>query len=864
MATLLERDDNLSQLDRVLAQARTGGQLVVIAGEAGIGKSSLLQAWSARQAKSARWLWGYCEALGTPRPLGPLLDMAADLGPATSSALASEAPRHDVFAAVLADLASHAAVVCIEDLQWADDATIDWLQFLARRLHLTRAVLALTWRADEVGADHIVHRILGAVVPSVVHRIVPAPLSRHAVEALAGPARNVDAVLALTRGNPFLVTELVTRDSEEADVPASVRDAVLARRSRLDSRARSVLDVVAVVPARVELALLRDAAGEAIDGLDGAVSSGLLVVEGAHVQFRHELARMAVAGALSAPRAQTCHGRVLAALLKRPSREALLARIVHHAQGADDIDAILAHAPAAARQAATVGAHRQAVQHYQRTLAHVSLLADATRTELTEALAYEHYLTGDIAAAQAARQDALQIATRTGDRLAVGRNTRWLSRLAWFVSDGAQALSRADEAIAVLAALPEGPELAMAYSNRSQIAMLREDYDGCLEWGSRAIELARRLGATDILSHALNNVGTTRAQAGEPEGRALLDESLALAKSGDWHEHVARTYTNMGSTALEWRMYDVASRAFDEGLAYCAERDLDSWTYYMRASRARARLETGLWQAAVEDAESVLEATGAQNVARIVAMLALALVRTRRGDPGASAVLDDALAAARRTGEPQRLIPLLQAKAEQAWWGGRNDEVEAAAREALASIGHTRRIWDRQRACFWLWKVGALDPSMLAGDGPDVLMVAGDWKGAAAGWARVGCPYERAQALAEGDQAALAQAVDIFAGLGAAPAVDWVRQRLRDLGVTHVPRGRRQSTHAHPAGLTVRETEVLALLAEGLSNPQIADRIFVSPKTVEHHVSSILGKLDAGSREAAVGRARREGWLAPK
>ncbi len=865
MATaLLERDGNLRQLSAALTGARASGQVVALSGEAGIGKSSLLQAWAERERASATWLWGFCEALGTPRPLGPLLDVAPALGGRASAALAASAPRHDVFAAALADLANAdgPVVLCVEDVHWADDATLDLLQFLARRWHTTRAVLALTWRADEVGVDHAIHRVLSAIVPAAVHRITPSPLSLPAIETLAGGRTDAATVLAVTRGNPFFVTELL--QSSPDTVPASVRDAVLARRTRLDAQARSVLDLVAVVPSRIELAVLAVAAGPEYSGLERCVAGGLLIVDDRTAAFRHELARQAVAGALSTPRAQACHRRVLQALLAQPDRDAWLARIVHHAEGAGDVAAMLEQAPAAARQAATAGAHRQAVAHYQRALGHGSLTTLAQRLALTEALAYEHYLTGDISAAEAARRDALELAARSGEQLVVGRNTYWLSRLGWFRGDGTAARARADEAIAILERLPESFELGMAYSNRSQIAMLEEDYDACLSWGTRAIALARRLEFPDVLSHALNNVGTMRRLAGEPEGRGQLEESLQLALSHNLHEHVARAYTNIGSTGVEHRVYADARRALDAGLAYCAERDLGSWTHYMRATRARLRAETGLWQSAVEDADTVRLDPGAQGVARIVAKMVLGLIRVRRGDPGATEILEEALEQARGTGEPQRLIPILLARAEHAWWQGRRTDAIAAALDARAAVDRTRRSEWREYAWYWLWKAGALDADLAGATGPYASLMKGDWQSAAREWEHADCPYERGLALAEGDVRAVERALEVFHALGAAPAADCARQRLRELGVARVPRGKRATTLSHPRGLTTRETEVLTLMAEHLTNGQIGQRLFVSAKTVEHHVSAILGKLGVEARDAAVTLARRQGWIPEK
>jgi DNA-binding CsgD family transcriptional regulator len=863
--TLLERDDSFAVLACALKAAQTTGQLVAVCGEAGIGKSSLLQAFGGRDATMARVLWGYCEALGTPRPLGPLLDMAPGLEGRTAEALAARAPRHDLFAAFVDDLTQSAAqsatpiVTVFEDIHWADVATLDLLQYVGRRISHTRAVVVVSWRDEEVSADHAMHRVLGEWPHAAVHRIQLRPLSLPAIEQLAAGRRDAAAVHALTGGNPFFVTEVL---SAEADtVPASVREAVLARRARLDAPARAVLDFVSVVPSKIELSLVLATLDPSTRDLEACVEAGLLRCEPRSLSFRHELARRAVADALSAPRVQDCHRRVLQALLARPDREQLLARIVHHAEACGDLDALLEYAPAAARQAAALGAHRQAVDHYQRALEYADGLSREVRAGLTEALAYELYLTGDLDAARDARRDALESWQRLDVSRAVGRNVRWLSRLAWFAGDREEAERRADEAIAVLRELPESDELAMAFSNRSQLDMLSNDLEPCIAWGTRAIDLARTLGARDVLSHALNNVGTVRLLAGEPEGRTSLEESLRLALAGDLHEHAARAYSNLSSCAVQRRDYGEARRWLDAGLCYCAERDLDSWALYMQAWRARLLVETGLWHRACDDADKVLTAPRVPTVSRIAALAALGLVRVRRGDPHARRPLDEALALARRTAEPQRLLPVLLALAELAWLTGRHADVEAAVREGLTALGPDKRAFDREPLWYWRWKIDARRDPETPGDGPYAQLMRGDWRTAAASWQRLGCPYERGLALVEGDVPAVREALDIFLTLGAAPAADRARQRLRQMGLTRVPRGRRPGTRAHPAGLTAREAETLAMLALGLRNPQIADRLFVSPKTIEHHVSSILAKLEVSTRDAAVVHARQQGWL---
>lgn len=859
--TLLERDDALAVLASALAAARTTGQMVTVSGEAGIGKSSLLQAFAGGEAVDARVLWGYCQAFGTPRPLGPLLDMAHGLGAGTASALAMGLPPHDIFAAFVDGLArSRSPIVAVfEDIHWADHATLDLLRYVGRRINHTRAVVVVSWRDDEASTGRAIHRVLGDWPRAVMHRVPLRPLSLAAVHQLAAGTRDARAVHALTGGNPFFVTEVLGCAADT--VPASVKEAVLSRRARLDAPARAVLDLVSIVLPRAELELIRTALDPSLADIEACVASGLLCCSPRTVSFRHELVRLAVADALLSPRRRDCHARVLRALLTQPDREPLLARIVHHADACGDRDVLLEHAPAAARQAAALGAHRQAVGHYRRALPHAGILSREARAGLIEALAYELYLTGDIDAARQARREALELWRLLGHRLAVGRNVRWLSRLAWLAGDRVEAERRADEAIAVLSELPESEELAMTFSNRSQLDMLSSDLATCVAWGMRAIDLARTLGATDVVSHALNNVGTVRIGAGELDGRVQLEESLRLALAADLHEHAARAYTNLSSTAVERRDYNGARHWLDLGTRYCAARDLDAWSPHLLAWRARLRAETGLWQSACEDADAAIAAPQASTVSRIPALAALGLVRVRRGDLDALPALDEALALARLTAEPQQLVPVLLARAELAWLTGRRADVENEAAEGLTVLSPFRKAAGREPLSYWLWKVHPARFQDVEGDGPYACLMRGDWAAAAACWQRLGCPYERGQALVEGDLEAVQAALDIFQTLGAAPAADWARRRLRFMGLTRVPRGRRASTRAHPAGLTAREAEILPMLALGLRNPQIASRLFLSPKTVEHHVSSILAKLQVSTRDAAVAQARQQGWL---
>jgi DNA-binding CsgD family transcriptional regulator/tetratricopeptide (TPR) repeat protein len=855
---LLERGGALADLESLLADTAGGGRIAVVSGEAGAGKSSLAGAFADAVAGRAQVLWGACDPLLTPRVLGPLHDIARQTGGALRERIA-EGERGAVFEALLDTLDGprqlRRPVVIMEDLHWADEATLDLVAFLGRRLALCRVLLILTYRDDEIGPDHQLRTVLAGLPRPLVRRLPLAPLSVTAVDELARRAgRPPSSVYAVTGGNPLLVTEVLA--AADAGVPATVRDLVLSRLAALSPEARDAAGFVSVVPSQAEPALLTPRGA----GVEECLAGGLLSATTEGIAFRHELLRRAVEEALSPVRRAALHADVLALLAARPGVDP--ARLVHHAHHAGDAAAVLHWAPIAARRAAEARANRQAVAHYELALRHAAGIPATQRADLLEAYAFAAYLAGQTDDAREVRQQALALREAQGDTVRVGENLRWLSRLNWWRGHTAQARVAGERAVEVLESVPPGPQLAMAYSNLSQLHMLAGE-GTAIEWGERAIDLARHFGDLDTEVHALVNVGSAWMEQDPDAGGAELERVHTLAAAAGLDDHATRALANKACQAVEWCDLDAAADVLARVLDFAEARDLDGYVRHLLGYRAAMLLAAGDWTGASADAEAAMAGPSRPGPTRCTAQVALGRLRSRRGEPDAAEILHEAAPPAYEADEMQFVGPVATGLAEHYWIAGDPARSAAEARRGYAlalSVGHP---WFTGQLAYWQWRAG--EPVEVPGRIalPYRLLLEGDWRGAAAEWARRGCRYARAEALGCGDDEAVGEALRIVDRLGAMGTAKRLRAELRDRGAK-VPRGPRPSTAADPTGLTARQREVLTLLAEGLSNAEIAKRLTLSAKTVDHHVSAVLGKLGVPSRGQAAAAARRLGLLVPR
>jgi len=366
---LLERTAELSMLVDCpeAVERRSRGQVLLVGGEARVGKTTLLRRFCEARVQSARILWGACDPLFTPSPLGPLLGVAEETGGELEAVIERGVMPYEVVTALAHELSARGPTVFVlEDVHWADEATLDVLRLLARRVETVPVLVVASYRDDALDRAHPLRTMLGELARSrTVGRMKLMRLSPEAVAQLAEPY-GVDAedLYRKTAGNPFFVIEALATGGE--GIPDTIRDAVLARAARLSPTGAALLEAVAVVPPRAELWLLEALAGEAVDRLDECLTSGMLIFEPAGVEFRHELARLVIDESVPPHRKVGLHRRALAALADPPGGAPDLARLAHHAEAARDVDAVLRFAPAAAARAASLGAYREAAAQYAR------------------------------------------------------------------------------------------------------------------------------------------------------------------------------------------------------------------------------------------------------------------------------------------------------------------------------------------------------------------------------------------------------------------------------------------------------------------------------------------------------------------
>ncbi|MDJ0642678.1 MAG: AAA family ATPase [Erythrobacter sp.] len=866
---LAERDTELARLHELLATSVQTGHVAVIGGEAGIGKTALLREFTGQIAADVRCVWGMCDALFTPRPLGPVHDIAAILGDLGEDW--QTAGGTALFSRLFAQLAdsSQPVVLILEDVHWADAGTLDFIRFLGRRITLCRVLLIVSYRNDELGRGHPLLRVLGDIPSAQLERIELQALSLGAVARMADESgRDAQDLLSITGGNPFFLSEILADPEGDRQVPVSVQDAVNSRLTRLSKAHIGLLEALSIIPVPIDPALHCGWIEDHERLLQDCIDLSILTEDtDGRIRFRHELARLATGNRCSSIDLRNLHHRHLTFMLRQTERYDA-GELLHHARGAADAQRVLEFSPIAADKAAALGAHKEAADYLEAALEYVDEADPAEAAQLYESWAYEAAISHRIDdRVIEARRHALTMwrALQRNDKIA--DNLRHLSRLHWYRGEAVQANRYLDDAIRLLEQADASERLALAYSMRSQMHMLASRMDDAIEWGTRALELVAENSTPEVEVHALNNIGTARLFLGNALGIDDLHRSLNIALENNLHEDSARVFTNLSEYAVDLRRLDLAEETLKQGLAFDTEHDLDSWTFYLRGREAQLRLEQGRLKEAEEVCRAVIGTPGQTLLMKLPARIMLARAQIRMGEEPAARTLEKAHKDALATGEIQYCIPVLIGMLERAWLIG-SQSLASEACQALDRIDQACfSHWTRAEYAFWRHLTGMSESSNdNLGDTAFAPALSGDFVESGIQFAKLGANY-----LANVCFALAPTAQTVSSGLaelnrqGAKAAVARATELLETRGLSRddvtLPRGPYRASRENPFGLTAKEMTVLEYLAQGLSNAEIADEMSRSQRTIEHHVSAILQKLEVENRLAVLLKLRDEPWI---
>jgi DNA-binding CsgD family transcriptional regulator/tetratricopeptide (TPR) repeat protein len=852
---LIERESQLAALQQYVREASQGqGRLVLVSGEAGVGKSVLLEEF-ARELDDARWLWAGCDGLFTPAALGPLLDIANQIDGDLLQLCRADAKRDQLYGALLRQLGDlkTLTVVVIEDVHWADEATLDLLSYLGRRIQHLHVLLLVTYRNDGLLANNPLRFTLGALAGQRATRRLSVPtLSAGGVGTLAqGTGIDAGEIHRLTAGNPFFVTEVLQAGSDA--LPTSIRDAVLARTRTLSTAAREALDVAVLIGSRMQSKLLVSLVDDPLV-VDELLSHGLLIKDGDDLRFRHEIARVAIEAAVPPYLKAAIHTKIMDALLFAGCDDD--ARLAFHAEGAGNAELVLVYAPRAGHRAAALGARREAAAQYERALRFVPETDIRTRAELLDNLAQQLDFVDQRENLLETCSAAVGLWHELGDSKRECDSLLRLCGNLWWLCRGADC-SEASSALFKLAE-PLGPsqQLAKAYNSQASRRASTGRYEESLALALQAREMAQQLGLGAVISESFS-IEAQVVHAMGHDWTLPMRAALETALSGG-HEYQAGAMF----AVVYWMYcgdlrYEEGEQIYNQAMAYCDVHDIGTFANCLMAERAGVFEKLGRWDECLATTHTMLEERPLSPSNRMQPLCYQAKVMARRGQDGFWPYLDEAMQLALGLDEAEWLSFVGLARVEAYWLEGRLNAARAEldrVRDVSAGVVVLSRGW----IALWARRLtGIAEPIDLE---PFASQVAGDAVHAAELWDRLGYRYEAALALQDTkDEALLRESLARLSDLGAEAAARLVRQRMRDLGIRSIPAGARTTTKAHPRGLTAREQEILELLSQGQSNEEISASLFISVRTVEHHVSAILGKLGATTRKDAAKEALKLG-----
>ncbi|MDT0595275.1 helix-turn-helix transcriptional regulator [Glaciecola petra] len=882
---LLEREAAINTFNNALAESKRAGKVLLLGAEAGMGKTTLLEHMREISKDAYTVYWSGCDPLFTPRPFAPIHDFARQFAPELFPVLNSNDKTAKTASQIILAFFNRLekfdkpTLLIIEDVHWADNATLDMLQYIVRRISVVPCLLCLSYRVDEVTIEHPFSTVINLVPSAHARRVELTPLSLESVKSLAkGKHSDPEKLHEISSGNPFFISEILATDQQlNKDVPSSVRDAVGARLNSLNNDEKSLLTTLCFIPYSIPLVLIKHLfPQDNQNSLASCLSRKFLNTDiDDEFRFNHELSRLAILSTVPIHIQKQTHANILLAIeaLKLTDN---LAWLVHHAELALDHVKVLEYAPEAAMQAAKLGAHKEAASYYSKAIKYIEYADSELAAKLYESWAYEAGLTiqTDTSVIDA-RRTAITLYRALGRKEKVAENLRNLSRLYWYQGQSERAEQLANQAISEFEKLPASSELAMAYSMRSQLDMLNDRTQNAIFWGQKALAIEKQFANPLVRAHALTNVGSALVMHGDASGEALLQESLEVSIENGIHEEAARVYTNYSDYCVRFKLLDKAEEMTTQGIQFDIAHELDAWTYYLVGLQAQLRLEQGRLVNAETIAKGVKSLKNQTVLMQLPSLIVLAKTQLRMGVDECVDNLQEALKNANAINEYQYLVPIHFAFIERAWLFDSPNSV-AEHIDLISKIANeVLNTWQIGELITWHKRLGLKIISeeqqqtlYLRAAKPYQLEFDGEFVSAAEHWYSLSMPYHAALAYMQIDESDkfMQKAIDLLEPISAHAALKKLRKLANHRGLheslSKAKRGPYSKTRQHPAQLTSKEQYVLRLLVTGASNQEIATTMSRSQRTIENHVSSILNKLSVNNRIEVMLRVQNEPWLA--
>ena len=824
-----------------------------MSGEAGFGKTSLLQVGLDTLDHKWRVLVAASEPLDVPAAFSPLYDLIAELPPELQHDIRAGIGRMPVYLGMLDLVKNDRVVLVLEDVHWADEATLGLVRYLGKRMGATQSVLIVTFRSEEINVSPPLRLVVADLGPSAIRIELPA-LTVSGVEELArGTGLDPRHVHDATLGNPFFVDEVLMHP--EIALPPTIQYAVLANAAQLPDDALEFVNIVALSPDGVPLADIAELGDPTGRHCDLAFSRRLVASARGQISCRHELIRKSLVEALPPATRKRLHERLLAHLEGTAPDSRDMARLAYHAIGAGDVVKAAEYSIIAGEHAAAGGAHRQAAFHFANAIDFADGIATSTLGDALLSAAREHNYINAFETAVDLSRRRVMFATSPVEE---ARSRAWVAFFESRKNNFDAAAEEAEAALEILRRVDHSVELAVALAVLAYVTFLNGDVRKAVSIAEEALPVAKSCDSLEMEIYASTTMGTARYLLGDFDGIAQVEAAAQRGIEAGAGEFGARALNNLGQLARsEWQMGD-ARKWFQELQEYSTAHELDAWYIAAVTTSAGIAVDMGLWA----DADAYLETVAGQRtcVSTEVEMLDIsATLRTRRADPGAAEMVEAVLDRVETYNYVWTLIEACAMAMEAAWTGIIPADKVAAMYQDLVDLVPEGDHLGRAMLAFWALRLG-WEPPHGEITGPTALEIAGRPSEAAAEWDRCGYRIQAIISQALSPESDLDALFSELASMGAHGVARGLRRELPRRGVKRVPRGERSSTRENPTGLTVREAEVLSLLAEGLSNTAISERLFISKKTASHHVSAILVKLNVSSRGQAAALAVANRW----